>query len=146
MQNAVAPARIWPSAEFFAAKRKEQIERHHRYDDSAYNLEPNVKGSPGGLRDIQMIGWVAKRHFGVDTLDELVAHQFLTRGQLQRLHAGQAFLWRVRFGLHILTGRREDRLLFDHQTNLAACSAMRTPATPWPSNSSCSVITERSWT
>lgn len=119
MQNAVAPASIWPSAEFFAAKRKEQIERHHRYDDSAYNLEPNVKGSPGGLRDIQMIGWVAKRHFGVNTLDELVAHKFLTHGQLQRLHAGQEFLWRVRFGLHILTGRREDRLLFDHQTNLA---------------------------
>ena len=120
MQLAVEPSSIWPSAEFFAAKRKEQLGRHHRYDDTAYNLEPNVKGSPGGLRDIQMIGWVAKRHFGVDTLDELVAHRFLTPGQLQRLHDGQEFLWRVRFGLHTLTGRREDRLLFDHQTNLAA--------------------------
>lgn len=119
MQAAVSPERIWPSADFFAAKRKEQVERHRRYDDTAYKLEPNVKGSPGGLRDIQMIGWVAKRQFGVSTFGELVAHNFLTQGQLQRLNAGQEFLWRVRFGLHILTGRREDRLLFDHQTNLA---------------------------
>ena len=66
-----------------------------------------------------MIGWVAKRHFGVKTLDELVEHQFLTPGQVQRLNDGQAFLWRVRFALHTLTKRREDRLLFDHQINLA---------------------------
>ena len=119
MQAAVGPDRLWPSQEFFAEKRREQITRHHRYHDTAYNLEPNVKGSPGGLRDIQMIGWVAKRHFGVDTLDELVHHRFLAPGPLQLLHEGQAFLWRVRFGLHILTGRREDRLLFDHQVKLA---------------------------
>ncbi|MGI9270334.1 MAG: [protein-PII] uridylyltransferase [Woeseiaceae bacterium] len=119
MQSAVAPDKIWPPAEFFAEKRKEQIARHHRYDDSAYNLEPNVKGSPGGLRDIQMVGWVAKRYFDVETFEELVPHKFLTPGQVQRLHEGQEFLWRVRFGLHTLTGRGEDRLLFDHQINLA---------------------------
>jgi [protein-PII] uridylyltransferase len=72
MLDAVGPDNIWSSQEFFAEKRREQIERHHRYHDTAYNLEPNVKGSPGDLRDIQMIGWVAKRHFGVRTLDELV--------------------------------------------------------------------------
>ena len=119
MQKATAPDRIWPSTEFFKEKRKEQIARHHRYHDTAYNLEPNVKGSPGGLRDIQMIGWVAKRHFGAATLAELVDHGFLTPGQLKRLEDGQTFLWRIRFGLHILTGRREDRLLFDHQIKLA---------------------------
>jgi [protein-PII] uridylyltransferase len=119
MQTAIAPDKLWPPAEFFAEKRKEQIARHHRYGDTAYNLEPNVKGSPGGLRDIQMIGWVAKRHFGVDTFDELVPHKFLTPGQVRRLNDGQAFLWRVRFALHILTGRREDRILFDHQIKLA---------------------------
>ncbi|MGB5626284.1 MAG: [protein-PII] uridylyltransferase, partial [Woeseiaceae bacterium] len=119
MQKIIAPDRMWPSTEFFAEKRKEQIARHHRYHDTAYNLEPNVKGSPGGLRDIQMIGWVAKRHFGAATLAELVDHSFLTPGQLIRLEEGQAFLWRIRFGLHVLTGRREDRLLFDHQIKLA---------------------------
>ncbi len=119
LQQTIAPDRMWPSTVFFEEKRKEQIARHHRYHDTAYNLEPNVKGSPGGLRDIQMIGWVAKRHFGAASLAELVQHEFLTPGQLERLDDGQAFLWRIRFGLHILTGRREDRLLFDHQIKLA---------------------------
>ncbi|MDP9083889.1 MAG: [protein-PII] uridylyltransferase [Pseudomonadota bacterium] len=119
MRRALAPDRLWSSQDFFEAKIKEQTERHHRYFDTAYNLEPNVKSSPGGLRDIQTIGWVAKRHFGTDTLDELVAHGFLTREELRKLKAGQSFLWKVRFGLHMLTGRREDRLLFDHQIKLA---------------------------
>jgi [protein-PII] uridylyltransferase len=119
LAEAVGPDKVWPSADFFAAKRKEQRARHLRYDDTAYKLEPNVKGSPGGLRDIQMIGWVAKRHFGARTFDELVDHNFLTPDQLRSLQDAQAFLWRVRFGLHVLTGRREDRLLFDHQTRLA---------------------------
>ena len=119
MRRALAPDRLWSSQDFFEAKCKEQTERHHRYFDTAYNLEPNVKSSPGGLRDIQTIGWVAKRHFGTDTLDELVAHDFLTREELRKLQAGQSFLWKVRFGLHVLTARREDRLLFDYQIKLA---------------------------
>ncbi len=119
MRRALAPDRLWTSQDFFEAKVREQTERHHRYFDTAYNLEPNVKSSPGGLRDIQTIGWVAKRHFGTDTLDELVAHGFLTREELRKLQAGQSFLWKVRFGLHVLTGRREDRLLFDYQIKLA---------------------------
>jgi [protein-PII] uridylyltransferase len=119
MQTQIGPDHLWPPNEFFVEKRKEQIARHHRYHDTAYNLEPNVKGSPGGLRDIQMIGWVAKRYFGVQTFDELVKHKFLTKVQVRRLSEGQAFLWRIRFGLHVLTGRREDRLLFDHQIRLA---------------------------
>ncbi|MCG8371218.1 MAG: [protein-PII] uridylyltransferase [Proteobacteria bacterium] len=119
MQAVTTPENMWPSDRYFEEKRKEQVERYHRYHDTGYNLEPNVKGSPGGLRDIQMIGWVAKRHFGAATLAELVDHGFLSPGQLQRLEDGQNFLWRIRFALHILTGRREDRLLFDYQKKLA---------------------------
>jgi len=119
MQAVIEPDKMWPSAVFFAEKRKEQIARHHLYHDTAYNLEPNVKGSPGGLRDIQMIGWVAKRHFGAATLAELVDHKFLTKGQLKRLKDGERFLWRIRYALHMLTGRREDRLLFDYQIRMA---------------------------
>ena len=120
MRTALAPERIWPVKEFFEAKVREQAERHLKANDTAYNLEPNVKTGPGGLRDIQTIAWVAKRHFGgADTLDALVTHGFLTVAELRRLQQAQAFLWKVRFGLHTLTARREDRLLFDYQIRLA---------------------------
>ncbi len=120
MSEATGPARIWASREFFEAKREEQRQRYHKYDDSAYNLEPNIKESPGGLRDIQMVGWVAKRHFGADTLEDLVSHGFLTRAEYESLIEGQNFLWKIRFILHSISGRREDRLLFDHQRGVAA--------------------------
>jgi len=111
--------KIWPSKKFFAEKWLEQQFRHRKFHDTAYNLEPNVKEGPGGLRDIQMIGWVAKRHFGADTLHELLDHNFLTSKELTDLLEGQATLWKVRFALHMLTKRREDRLLFDYQRELA---------------------------
>ena len=114
-----APNKIWPSKEFFQAKLDEQVTRHEKFHDTAYNLEPNIKEGPGGLRDIQVIGWVAKRHFGVDSLKDLINDEFLTEQEFQSLHEGQAFLWKIRFGLHTITGRREDRLLFDHQRELA---------------------------
>ena len=114
-----APDKIWSSKDFFQAKLDEQVTRHEKYHDTAYNLEPNIKESPGGLRDIQVIGWVAKRHFNVDTLKDLIKDEFLTEQEYKSLHEGQAFLWKVRFGLHVITGRREDRLLFDHQRELA---------------------------
>ena len=119
MRAALAPGEIWPVKEFFEAKVREQTERHEKANDTAYNLEPNVKTGPGGLRDIQTIAWVAKRHFGAETLDELASQGFLTPAELRRLKSAQSFLWRVRFGLHVATGRREDRLLFDHQMKLA---------------------------
>jgi len=119
MRRALAPDRLWSARDFFDAKVVEQAERHHRFHDTAYNLEPNVKQGPGGLRDLQTIAWVAKRHFGADTLQQLAAHGFLTPRELAQLEAAQAWLWRIRFALHLLTGRREDRLLFDHQLRLA---------------------------
>src|SRR4030095_15323706 len=95
------------------------VERHHRFHDTAYNLEPNVKNGPGGLRDIQTIAWVAKRHFGARTLEELAAHGFLAARELAQLRAAQAWLWRLRFAVPLVSGRREDRLLFDFQIRLA---------------------------
>src|SRR6202142_8773 len=119
MREAIAPERIWPVKEVFEAKLHEQSERHLKANDTAYNLEPSVKTGPGGLRDIQTIAWVAKRHFNAESLDDLVAHGFLTPRELRRLKQAESFLWKVRFGLHVLTGRHEDRLLFDYQIKLA---------------------------
>jgi len=119
MRKQTGPDHIWPSREFFESKLKEQIIRHHKYHDTSYNLEPNVKEGPGGLRDIQVIGWVAKRHFGATTLKDLLDHDFLTETEYQTLVTCQGFLWQIRFALHILTNRSEDRLLFDYQRSLA---------------------------
>ncbi|MDP7041804.1 MAG: [protein-PII] uridylyltransferase, partial [Gammaproteobacteria bacterium] len=119
MAEAIAPPKIWPARAFFEAKLKEQANRHHSYDDTAYNLEPNIKGSPGGLRDIQIIIWVTMRHFGTGNLSSLVEEGFITEAQLRILRQGRKLLWQIRFALHILTGRREDRLLFDYQARIA---------------------------
>lgn len=111
---------IWPSGPFFVAKRNEQEARLIKYNDTAYNLEPNIKEGPGGLRDIQNILWVTRRHFGSGDLSELVDHHFLTAAECADLEAGQERLWEVRFALHLIAGRAEERLLFEHQPALAA--------------------------
>lgn len=119
MQAATAPDKLWNSREFFEAKLNEQHNRHHKYHDTGYNLEPNIKEGPGGLRDIQMITWVTKRHFGTASLEELVERDFLTQPEYRMLVEGRDLLWKTRFALHTLTGRTEDRLLFDYQRTLA---------------------------
>jgi len=115
---------IWDSKAFFQAKLEEQIQRSGKFNDTAYNLEPNIKESRGGLRDIQMIGWVAKRHFNAHSSNGLNLHDlakkgFLLEDELNTLLEGQHLLWRIRCSLHYLAGRREDRLLFDYQRDLA---------------------------
>src|ERR1700730_19430845 len=86
MRSALAPERVWPVKEFFEAKEREHAGRGKKGTLNLDNLEPNVKTGPGGLRDIQTIAWVAKRHFGgADTLDALVTHGFLTLAELRRL-------------------------------------------------------------
>ena len=119
MVTAIGPDRLWPDSEYFAAKLSEQRARHARFNDAFSNLEPHVKEGPGGLRDLQMIGWVTRRHFGAHTLHDLVTKRFLTEDEYTTLMDCQEFLGNVRFGLHLLTGRREDRLLFDYQKPLA---------------------------
>jgi len=119
MQVKTGPARLWSSPKFFAAKFAEQRARHARFDDTAYNLEPNIKEGPGGLRDIQMIAWVTQRQFGSPQLHDLVALKFLTEKEYRALERGRRLLALIRCGIHYLAERREDRLLFDHQRALA---------------------------
>ena len=119
MQENTAPEKIWNSRTFFEVKSAEQRTRYKKFHDTAYNLEPNVKEGPGGLRDIQMIAWVANRHFGTASLEQLVDRDFLTRKEFETLVKGRDLLWNIRFALHMLTGRGEDRLLFDYQRTLA---------------------------
>lgn len=119
MQKAISGKRVWPIKKFVQAKIEEQQARHKKYHDIDYALEPNIKTSPGGLRDIQTIAWVAKRHFGASSFRDLVKLGFLTEAEETMINRGQQFLWKLRYGLHILEGRCEDRLLFDKQKDLA---------------------------
>ncbi|WOH38781.1 [protein-PII] uridylyltransferase [Thalassotalea fonticola] len=112
-------ANFWPSDKFFVAKRDEQKKRHQQYKGAAFTLEPNLKANPGGLRDIQTISWVAKRHFLADTLEELVSHKYLSDNEYSELDECQDYLWRMRFCLHLVANRSENRLLFDHQGAVA---------------------------
>ncbi|MES2916998.1 MAG: [protein-PII] uridylyltransferase [Pseudomonadota bacterium] len=119
MAAGTGPEHLWPGKEFFTAKRDEQHERHAKHNNTEYNLEPDLKNAPGGLRDIQTVAWVAKRHFGADTLEDLVGHGFLTEAEYRQLSEGMALLWRIRFALHMIAGRSENRLLFDYQRQVA---------------------------
>ena len=119
MNKRTGPDEIWDDRSYFQAKLEEQVQRSGKFNDTAYSLEPNIKESRGGLRDIQMIGWVAKRHFGSKNMQDLVDNKFLHQDELDELLKGQHLLWRIRCSLHYLSGRREDRLLFDYQRQLA---------------------------
>lgn len=119
MKEMTGPGEIWDDRSYFQAKLEEQVHRSGKFNDTAYNLEPNIKESRGGLRDIQMIGWVAKRHFGSKNMQDLVDNKFLRQDELDDLLKCQHLLWRIRCSLHYLSGRREDRLLFDYQRQLA---------------------------
>ncbi len=119
LAEAIFSDAISTDRDYFIAKRNEQKQRHDKYGDTEYNLEPNVKGSPGTLRDIQTIGWITKRHFGLDSIADLTRYSILTQEEHQILQAGETFLWRLRYGLQLIADRNENRLLFDHQRALA---------------------------
>jgi [protein-PII] uridylyltransferase len=104
---------------FFEAKRLEQDERHRRYQDSPYSLEPNCKEAPGGLRDLQTILWIARAAGYGNSWEDLALHGFITPAEEQQLQRSVSFLQRLRTRLHLHVNRREDRLLFDYQTALA---------------------------
>ena len=119
MVEKTGPNKIWASADFYRGKIDEQIARHRKHDDTEYNLEPNIKEAPGGLRDIQLANWTAKRHFDVHRRSQLVKKGFLSEEEYLTLRRDEEFLWKVRYGLHLIAGRPEERLLFDHQRKLA---------------------------
>ena len=115
----VADESVWTPADYFAAKRAEQLHRYARFNDTTYNLEPNLKDAPGGLRALHLIGWLGRRLFSAATLDELVACGLLTVNESTKANESRRRLSRIRFALHLAAGRAEERLLFDYQRALA---------------------------
>ncbi|MEY3885691.1 MAG: hypothetical protein RIS87_1466 [Pseudomonadota bacterium] len=120
--------------DFFAAKLKEQDNRHAKFNDTAYNLEPNIKESPGGLRDLHMIMWLMRclqmsetgaqnsklRINSATVWSVLVKQNILSALEAHQIRLNEKNLQLLRIRLHFLSKRREDRLLFDYQNELAA--------------------------
>nr|WP_174754945.1 [protein-PII] uridylyltransferase [Arenimonas daejeonensis] len=125
LATALAPTVLWPPAEYFDAKRAEQRTRHARFHDTAHNLEPNIKEGPGGLRDLQTVTWMGMRLYGVPGLRALVPLGLLGEDECASLEREWRILARLRFGLHLLANRREERLGFDHQKALAAMLGLK---------------------
>ena len=107
------------AADFFQSKLLEMRQRHAKYQDTPYSLEPNCKESPGGLRDLQVILWMTRAAGFGSSWNELLANGLLTRREAQELVSNERLLKTVRARLHLLAGRRQDVLVFDLQTQLA---------------------------
>ncbi|MGB3109597.1 MAG: [protein-PII] uridylyltransferase [Psychrobacter alimentarius] len=109
----------WSPRDFYDVKVAEARERYLQHNATEYNLEPNIKTAPGGLRDIHLVGWVTKRYFRVSKLYDLVQQNFLTEKEFDELSFAEGYLWQIRHYLHVLTGRNENKLLFDYQREIA---------------------------
>jgi [protein-PII] uridylyltransferase len=107
------------ATDFFQSKLLEMRQRHAKYQDTPYSLEPNCKESPGGLRDLQVILWMTRAAGFGSSWNELLANGLLTRREAQELTSNERLLKTVRARLHLLAGRRQDVLVFDLQTQLA---------------------------
>ena len=110
---------FWSNKDFYQEKVDEQIKRHLQFNNTAYNLEPDIKNGPGSLRDLHTIFWLCKKFLGIDQIEELLNHNILTEKQLQQLINSRNFLSLIRYSLHSETKRAENRLLFEYQKKLA---------------------------
>ncbi|AEG93128.1 [protein-PII] uridylyltransferase [Ramlibacter tataouinensis] len=111
---------------FFVAKTLEMRQRHTKFENTPYSLEPNCKESPGGLRDLQVILWVARAAGFGKSWDELAKSGLATPFEARQLKRNEALITLIRARLHLLAGRREDRLVFDLQTAVAESFGYRT--------------------
>jgi len=119
---------------FFDAKFQEQKRRHARFQEAAYNLEPNIKESPGGLRDLHTILWLARAAGFATTWHELAAQGLITKREAADIAVNERILQDLRIRLHYLAGRREDRLIFDHQIEIARSLKLRAKGAMAPSD------------
>ncbi len=106
--------------QFLGDKLAEMRERREKFGDSLYLLEPNVKSSEGGLRDLQSALWVARVRFKVAGISDLLNRALLPEREIREMRSARDFIWRVRNELHFLSGRKNDQLTFDIQPQVAA--------------------------
>ena len=110
---------LWRNKKFFEAKLEEQTHRHNRFNNTEYNLEPDIKSSPGGLRDIHTIDWIIKNCQRNNPQERVKLNSILTKEERTELNKSKYWLWTIRYLLHEEAGREEDRLLFEYQISIA---------------------------
>ncbi|MBE2896484.1 bifunctional uridylyltransferase/uridylyl-removing protein GlnD [Pasteurellaceae bacterium HPA106] len=110
---------FWPLAEYYHGRMAEREQRYARYHNTSYNLEPDVKYSPGGLRDLHLLSWLTRRHNGDQSLEQMRQSSFIYPEEFELLFRAQQFLFKVRFALHLLLKRADNRLLFAHQVRVS---------------------------
>ena len=115
----VANTNAMDARAFLVAKSLEMRQRHQKFEDTPYSLEPNCKESPGGLRDLQTVIWVARAAGLGKNWNELAANGLITAFEVKQLQRNEGLLKLIRARLHLVAGRREDRLVFDLQTAVA---------------------------
>lgn len=119
LDEKIRNGRIWSPSRFAAGKFEEQAKRHAQHQSTAYSLEPNLKESPGGMRDLQTILWIYNREYGVRSFKEMNERKLINDDEYRMLIRARNTLWKMRCGLHLISRRHEDRLLFDAQRQLA---------------------------
>ncbi len=120
LKDALDSDTYWDPKRFLRAKIHEQINRHHLYKDTAYLLEPDIKNNPGGLRDIQVMQWIANFHFRARTLEDMLKLGLLLPIEFEELSRCRDLLYAVRYALHITISRVDNRLTLDAQKSVAA--------------------------
>ena len=114
----LATKNLWRNKSYFEAKLEEQIHRHKRFNNTEYNLEPDIKSSPGGLRDIHTIDWIIKNCLRNISQDKIKVEEILTKHERKELEKSKYWLWIIRYLLHQEARREEDRLLFEYQISI----------------------------
>lgn len=119
LKEAIYQPDFWEIDAFFKAKMDEKNARYARYHNTSYNLEPDLKHCPGGLRDLNLISWIMLRQYGVHSFIDLLNKGLLYSEEYKELMAAQAVLFRMRFALHLQLKRYDNRLRFDRQLQLS---------------------------
>ncbi len=125
LDAAVNSPEVYDARGYFEAKRDEQRQRHAKFHNTADNLEPNLKEGPGGLRDFHTLNWLSRKLYGVSSLAGLVPLGLLGEAEWQALLRNWRIVARLRFALHLVVKRPEERLLFDHQKSLAGLFGLK---------------------
>lgn len=109
----------WDAKRFLNEKIQELVTRYHSFKDTVYSLEPDVKNTPGGIRDIHVMQWIANFHFSAKTLEDMHLQGMLQQSEYDELVECRNFLYEVRFALHVILKKPDNRLTLDNQVNVA---------------------------